>query len=198
MRVLVIVIELCTMAIRHDRMTPSNIVATALFGDGAAGAIVESRSGGADEDGPVLGTIDVGGEHTWRDSLDIMGWRVDNLGLDVVFSYSIPTIVTEDYPEALAGFLARNGIDAADIARSCCHPGGVKVIEALEQVLGLPPGDLDIEREVLRDYGNMSAPTVLFVLDRIRRRGITGPVLLSSLGPGFSAAFQVVTLAGSA
>lgn len=198
MRVLLVVIELCTMAIRHDRMTPSNIVATALFGDGAAGAIVESVGRGADGEGPTVGTIGVGGEHTWRDSLDIMGWRVDNLGLDVVFSYSIPTVVTEDYPEALAGFLARNGIALTDIARSCCHPGGVKVIEALEDVLRLERGALDIERGVLRDYGNMSAPSVLFVLDRIRQAGIEGPVLMSSLGPGFSAAFQVVTLAGRA
>lgn len=197
MRILVIVIELCTMAIRHDRMTPSNIVATALFGDGAAGAVLEGP-GGAGIGAPVVGTVGIGGEHTWEDSLDIMGWRVDNLGLDVVFSYSIPAVVTEDYPEALEGFLARNGIAPGDIARACCHPGGVKVIEALEQVLGLAPGALDVEREVLRDYGNMSAPSVLFVLDRIRRRGITGPVLMSSLGPGFSAAFQIVNLAGSA
>jgi alkylresorcinol/alkylpyrone synthase len=62
----------------------------------------------------------------------------------------------------------------------------------------LSPGALDIEREVLRDYGNMSAPSVLFVLDRIRRRGIAGPILMSSLGPGFSAAFQIVNFTGRA
>jgi alkylresorcinol/alkylpyrone synthase len=198
MRVLVIVVELCTMAIRHDRMTPSNIVATALFGDGAAGAILEWPSQVGEGDGAAFGTVGIGGEHTWKNSLDIMGWRIDSLGLDVVFSHSIPTVVVEDYPAALDGFLARNGIAADDIVRSCCHPGGVKVIEALEQVLGLSSGALDIEREVLRDYGNMSAPSVLFVLDRIRRRGITGPVLMSSLGPGFSAAFQIVNFTGRA
>ena len=199
MRVLVIVVELCTMAIRHDRMTPSNIVATALFGDGAAGAIVESEGGTrADAASTAIGTVGAGGEHTWQNSLDVMGWRVDNLGLDVIFSYSIPSIVTEDYPAALNDFLKRNGIALSDIERACCHPGGVKVIEALEQVYGLIAGELDVEREVLRDYGNMSAPTVLFVLDRIRRKGIVGPVLMSSLGPGFSAAFQIVTLAGKA
>jgi alkylresorcinol/alkylpyrone synthase len=199
LRVLVIVIELCTMAIRHDRMTPSNIVATALFGDGGAGAILEGAGGGlAGDRAAALGTIGVGGEHTWENSLEIMGWRVDNLGLDVIFSHSIPTVVEEDYPGALEGFLARNGVDSRDIVRPCCHPGGVKVIEALEKTLGLGEGSLDVEREVLRDYGNMSAPTVLFVLDRIRQRGIEGPVLMSSLGPGFSAAFQIVDLAGNA
>lgn len=198
MRVLVIVVELCTMAIRHDRMTPSNIVATALFGDGGAGAILENPGPEAAAGGPIIGTMGAGGEHTWQDSLAIMGWRVDDLGLDVIFSHSIPTVVAEDYPEALSGFLDRNGLTLTDIARSCCHPGGVKVIEALEQVLALSPGDLDIEREVLRDYGNMSAPSVLFVLDRIRRRGVSGPVLMSSLGPGFSAAFQIVNLSPTA
>jgi alkylresorcinol/alkylpyrone synthase len=198
LRVLVIVIELCTMAIRHDRMTPSNIVATALFGDGGAGAILEGSAGFDDGRSAALGTIGVGGEHTWKNSLEIMGWRVDNLGLDVVFSHSIPTVVAEDYPGALAGFLSRNRIDQRDIARACCHPGGVKVIEALEETLGLPNGALDLERDVLRGYGNMSAPTVLFVLDKIRRRGVAGPVLMSSLGPGFSAAFQIVDLAGTA
>jgi alkylresorcinol/alkylpyrone synthase len=198
MRVLLVVIELCTMAIRHDRMTPSNIVATALFGDGAAGAVIENGGDGIALGRPTIGTVGVGGEHTWQDTLDIMGWRVDNLGLDVVFSYSIPSVVAEDYPLALEGFLSRNAISPGDIARSCCHPGGVKVIEALEDVLGLARGALEVERSVLRDYGNMSAPTVLFVLDRIRDQGVRGPVLMSSLGPGFSAAFQMVSLVGPA
>ena len=196
MRVLLIVVELCSMAIRHDRWTPSNIVATALFGDGAAAAIIESDGGAVAGGGQAgLGTIGVGGEHTWQDTLDIMGWRIDGLGLDVIFQYSIPAVITEDYPAALFGFLGRNGLTLADVARPCCHPGGVKVIDALEDVLGYRRGDFDAERSVLRDYGNMSAPTVLFVLDRLARGGTKGPLLLSSLGPGFCAAFQMVTLA---
>ena len=144
----------------------------------------------------AIGTLGAGGEHTWADSLDIMGWRVDNLGLDVVFSHSIPTVVSEPIrPRSPASrpqpHRARRPLPV------CCHPGGVKVIEALETVFGLHAGALDVERKVLRDFGNMSAPSVLFVLDRIRRRGIRGPVLMSSLGPGFSAAFQMVDLAGA-
>jgi len=195
MRVLLIVVELCSMAIRHDRWTPSNIVATALFGDGAAAAVIESDDPDASSEQPGgLGTIGVGGEHTWQDTLDIMGWRVDGLGLDVIFQYSIPAVIAEDYPAALFGFLGRNGLTLKDIARPCCHPGGVKVIDALEDVLGYQRGTFDAERSVLRDYGNMSAPTVLFVLDRLARCGTKGPLLLSSLGPGFCAAFQMVTL----
>jgi alkylresorcinol/alkylpyrone synthase len=195
MRVLVIVVELCTMAIRHDRISPSTIVAAALFGDGGAAAVLESRpASAASDDGPALGTLGVGGEHCWADTLDVMGWRVDGGGLDVIFSNSIPQIVADDYRGALEGFLARSGLGHEDFVRPCCHPGGVKVIEALEQVYALHPGALDVERGVLRDYGNMSAPTVLFVLDRLARSGLTGPVLMSSLGPGFTAAFQLVNL----
>jgi alkylresorcinol/alkylpyrone synthase len=194
-RVLVIVVELCSMALRHDRWTPSNIVATALFGDGAAAAVIES-GGSAGMGRPSLGMLGAGGEHCWQDTLDIMGWRVDGLGLDVIFQYSIPTVIAEDYPAALAAFLARNDLTPADIARPCCHPGGVKVLDALEDVLGLPRDGLDVERGVLRDYGNMSAPTVLFVLERLVRAGTAGPLLLSSLGPGFCAAFQMIDLAG--
>ena len=196
MRCLLLVVELCTMAIRHDRASPSNIVATALFGDGAAAAILESDdpSGPADA-APTIARIGVGGEHCWPDTLDIMGWRVDGLGLDVIFSSSIPQVVADDYPGALAGFLSRSGLRRDDFVRPCCHPGGVKVIEALESVYGMPPGELDAEREILSEYGNMSAPTVLFVLDRLLDKGLSGPVLMSSLGPGFTAAFQVLELA---
>jgi alkylresorcinol/alkylpyrone synthase len=196
-RVLVVVVELCSMALRHDRWTPSNIVATALFGDGAAAAVVESgRLAGAA--GPSLGMLGAGGEHCWQDTLDIMGWRVDGLGLDVIFQYSIPAVIAEDYPAALDAFLARNDLALADVARACCHPGGVKVLDALEDALGIARDGLDVERGVLRDYGNMSAPTVLFVLERLVRAKTSGALLLSSLGPGFCAAFQMLDLAGPA
>ena len=195
MRCLLLVVELCTMAIRHDRASPSNIVATALFGDGAAAAILQSDGpGGSAAATSAIARIGIGGEHCWPDTLDIMGWHVDGHGLDVIFSSSIPQVVADDYPGALAGFLSRSGLTRGDFVRPCCHPGGVKVIEALELVYDLAPGQLDAEREILREYGNMSAPTVLFVLDRLVAKGLSGPVLMSSLGPGFTAAFQLVDL----
>ncbi|MBI3451406.1 MAG: type III polyketide synthase, partial [Rhodospirillales bacterium] len=89
---------------------------------------------------------------------------------------------------ALDRFLARERQTVADIDFFVCHPGGAKVIDALEQSLGLPQGELWIAREVLRDYGNMSAATVMFVLERMLA-GNPGRYLLSALGPGFTAAF---------
>ena len=75
-----------------------------------------------------------------------------------------------------------------DIDRFCCHPGGAKVVAAIETALDLNQGELNLEREVLRDFGNMSAPTVLFVLDRLIRGGLPGRVLMTAFGPGFTCA----------
>ncbi len=195
-RVLLIVVELCTLAFRYDRLTKSNLVATALFGDGAAAAILSTngeRAGGA-----AFGTLGAGGEHLWRDTLNVMGWDVDDQGFEVIFHRDIPQIVAGAFNDAMNGFLERAGVKRAAIDRPCCHPGGAKVLDALEHVFALDHGGLDAERDVLRGYGNMSAPTVLFVLDELRRRGTRGQLLMTALGPGFTGAFQLVTLKGAA
>ena len=83
--------------------------------------------------------------------------------------------------------LARLGLERSDIGRFVCHPGGAKVVSALETAFDLGQGALDLEREVLADYGNMSAPTVLFVLERLLKRKTPDRLFLSSLGPGFTA-----------
>ena len=80
------------------------------------------------------------------------------------------------------------GIERGDIDRFCCHPGGVKVIDAIETALELNQGELNLEREVLRDYGNMSAPTVLFVLERLLEQGLPDKVMMTAFGPGFTCA----------
>ncbi len=190
-RCLLIVVEFSSLAFRYDRLTKSNLVACALFGDGGAAAVLEC--GGAGGEGSV--TIGAGGEHCWPDTLDVMGWNVDGQGLDVIFKQSIPDIVARDMPPVLDSFLDRLNLTRADIDRPCCHPGGAKVVDELEKVFGFAPMGLDAERTVLRENGNMSAPTVLFVLDELIRRGTTGALLLSALGPGFTAAFQFVHVA---
>ena len=83
---------------------------------------------------------------------------------------------------------ARLGTSRGEIDRFCCHPGGVKVIDAIETALHLNQGELNLEREVLRDHGNMSAPTVLFVLERLLERGLPDKVMMTAFGPGFTCA----------
>jgi alkylresorcinol/alkylpyrone synthase len=87
------------------------------------------------------------------------------------------------------------GAKREDIDRFCCHPGGVKVIDAIEHALELNQGELNLEREVLRDYGNMSAPTVLFVLERLLERGLPQKVMMTAFGPGFTCAGMLLEAA---
>jgi alkylresorcinol/alkylpyrone synthase len=131
-------------------------------------------------------------EHTWPDTLDIMGWRVDPTGLGVIFAQAIPPFARRHLRPAMDSMLASQDLAVDDVDRFVCHPGGVKVMEALESSLELGQGALDVEREVLAEHGNMSAPTVLYVLDRVRRRGMPPRSVVTALGPGFTA--STVTL----
>ena len=188
-RVLLVVVEACTVSFRTDRLSKADIIATVLFGDGAAAACL--RAGG--EGGAV--TVGPGTQHRWPDTLAIMGWDVDDEGLGVVFDRSIPDFAARHMGEATEAALRTLGRDRDGVDRMVCHPGGAKVIVALETALALGQGSLDLEREVLREHGNMSAPTVLFVLDAVRRRGDRGRMMATALGPGFSAAFTPVDIA---
>jgi alkylresorcinol/alkylpyrone synthase len=186
-RVLLLVVELCALAFRYGDRSKSNMVATALFGDGAAAAVVSCRDD--HPDGPRLGPW---GEYTWADSLDIMGWDVTDDGLKVVFSRDIPTLVRDDLRPVVDAFLAKHGGVMTDIAGFVCHPGGAKVVDALEDCFGLQRGDLHLARSVLRAHGNMSSATVLFVLREALSAQARGPLLMTTLGPGFTAGMMVV------
>ena len=184
--VLLVCVELCTLAFRMDDPSKADIVATALFGDGAAAMVLRTGQGGFAE-------VEGHAEHTWPGTLDVMGWRVDPNGLGVVFAQAIPPFAREHLRPAMEEMLGRQALATEDVDRFVCHPGGMKVIEALEASLELGQGDLDHEREVLSDHGNMSAPTVLYVLDRARRARLPKRSVVTALGPGFTA--STVTLA---
>ena len=186
-RVLFMVVELCGLTFRRADQSKANIIATALFGDGAAAALL-----GPGGPGPALGAA---GEHTWPDSREVMGWQVEDDGLSVLFSRDIPRLVRTDLGPAASDFLARQGLAVPDLAGLICHPGGAKVIAAMEAAFGRAPGTLASAREVLRHYGNMSAATVLFVLEREWAALAPGPHLMVALGPGFSAGFQLIEAA---
>lgn len=178
--VLFVTVELCSISIRLDKLTKANIVATALFGDGAAACVLRAGTGG-------LAAVGAGGEMLWPETLGIMGWDVEDPGLGVIFDRSIPPFVEKHMAAAADRIAAKGGLTRGDVARFTCHPGGAKVIAALEQSLGLLDNALDHERAVLSDYGNMSAPTVLFVLERVLAAGIPARTMLLALGPGFTA-----------
>ncbi|MGE5562120.1 MAG: type III polyketide synthase [Bacillota bacterium] len=178
-RWLFVTVETCSISIRLDSDDPAAVVATALFGDGAAAAVVI-----AGEHSPVR--IAGSAEKLWPDTLRIMGWDVEDPGLAVVFDRAIPPFIEAELAAAVDEMCAKLGIARSDIDRFCCHPGGVKVLDAIEHSLELGQGALNLEREVLNDYGNMSAPTVLFVLDRLLERGLPDRVMMTAFGPGFT------------
>jgi alkylresorcinol/alkylpyrone synthase len=180
-RWLFVTIETCSIAIRLDSDDPAAIVATAIFGDGAAAAVVQAGEKG-------IATIAGAGERMWPDTLSIMGWRIEDPGFAVVFDRAIPPFIETELAGAVGGILGEMGVERESIDRLCCHPGGVKVIDAIETAMELPVGTLDVERDVLRDCGNMSAPTVLFVLERLIERGLPERVLMTAFGPGFTCA----------
>jgi alkylresorcinol/alkylpyrone synthase len=178
--VLMVAIELCSLALRHDELTKANIIAVSLFGDGAAAIILRAGDGGATR-------VEHSGEHLWPDTLGIMGWSVDPEGFGVIMRRTIPEFVTQNLKPALTQILGRMRLTLDDIDQFICHPGGAKVIQALETTLALDQGTLEHERDVIAEYGNMSAPTVLFILERARAKGLPSRSLLTALGPGFTA-----------
>ena len=177
--VLFVAVEACTLAFRLDELTKANMIACALFGDGAAACVLREGGGG-------IARIGAGAEYMWPDTLDIMGWAVDDTGLGVILNRSIPEFAAANLGEGVAFLLRKIDMSPADVGRFVCHPGGARVVEAIESSLALGAGSLALERDVLRDHGNMSAPTVLFVLERLLREGLPERAAMLALGPGFT------------
>ena len=178
--VLFVAVELCSLALRTEGVGKADIVSTALFGDGAAACVVRVGDEGFTQ---ITGSA----EKTWPETLDIMGWQMEPSGLGVVLNRAIPVFARRNMAEAMTQMLEPQGLQTGDVDRFICHPGGAKVVDAMELALSLEQGSLDQEREVLRLHGNMSAPTALFVLDRVRSQEMPSLSVLTALGPGFTA-----------
>lgn len=184
-RVLLIAVELCSLTFHFQDFSKSNLIALALFADGAAAVVLGGEESGLDAKATIRATRST----TWPDSLDVMGWNFLNEGMQVVFAKGIPAIVREKARENIDSFLGDAGVARDEIRHWIVHPGGLKVIEAYLEALSLPPEALATTRDVLRRFGNMSSATVLFVLEACLQNG-TEPGdlgLLTALGPGFSA-----------
>ena len=179
--VLLVCLELCSMAYDHVQMEKKDLVATALFADGCAAAIVGNGQGVS---------LTAFAQQVWPDSVDMMGWDVGDTGFDLVLARDIPAFVTRDFAPFADKFLAAHGLANADLGEPACHPGGGRVVGALAEYFG---NNLPATRRVLRDHGNMSSPTVLFVLKAlVEARPLTGPTLLSALGPGFTGVLGLI------
>jgi alkylresorcinol/alkylpyrone synthase len=197
-RVLMVALELCSLTFQPNDRSKRNLVATSLFGDGAAAALVVG-AGREPATGDLSLQLQASRSVLWKDTLDVMGWTVDGAGLHVVFSRDIPTIVRDRVRPSLVAFLASHRLALADLDHVVAHPGGAKVLAAYAAALDLPPAALADSRDVLREFGNMSSPTCLFVLERLMRRGgiRSGQrAVIAALGPGFSAEYVLAAAAG--
>jgi alkylresorcinol/alkylpyrone synthase len=186
--VLLVVIELCSLAFVPGDLTKRNVIAAALFGDGAAAAVVAGEGRGLE-----LGTHRT---TTWPDTLDMMGWDLTEEGLGLVLSRNLPAFARSRLGPVLEDLRGAAGWPAdREPAFLAIHPGGPKVLEALGESLGVPERLLAPARRVLERYGNMSAPTFLYVLEEILRETPepSGPGLYSVLGPGFTCDMGVLT-----
>ena len=138
---LLVAVELCTLAFRLDKLTKANIVATALFGDGAAACVLRCGEAG-------IAAVEMSGQHTWPDTLDIMGWDVDPQGFGVIFDRAIPPFAEAHIAPAVAGILGRGGLAARTTSTaSSAIPAAPRSSTALERALSLEQGSLDHERE---------------------------------------------------
>ncbi|WP_445948121.1 type III polyketide synthase [Sphingorhabdus sp.] len=179
--VLLVSLELCSLAYDHARMDKKDMVALALFADGCAAAVIGSGAG------PELSAF---ASHVWPDTLDMMGWEIGDTGFDLVLARDIPVFVNSHFAPVCGQFIAAQGLAKSDMAEPACHPGGGRVVDALAEYLG---NDLLATRAVLRENGNMSSPTALFVLEALLAAGpMTRPTLLTALGPGFVGAMGVL------
>ena len=188
--VLFLTVDLCSLCLRINDPSPAMFVSTALFGDGAAGVLLRNTADGS-SGGPRILAV---GEWCWPDTEHIMGWDIKDDGFGVVLSPELPSLMRKALAPALQDFLDRNGFRLSDFNGFLFHPGGRKLIETMQEVLGLEREQLEHSWEVLRAYGNMSSATALFVLDRALKAGARGPHLLAAFGPGFSAYFVAADL----
>jgi alkylresorcinol/alkylpyrone synthase len=180
-----IAVELCSLTIQRKDNSVANLVASSLFGDGAAAVIAKgaNRAAAGRPSPRVLATR----SRIYPDTEEVMGWRIGSDGFRIVLSVDVATVTEKYLGEDVRGFLADHGLTPEDVSTWVCHPGGPRVIEAVENVLDLPDDALDHTRNSLRNNGNLSSVSVLDVL----RANIADPPpagsfgLMIAMGPAF-------------
>jgi alkylresorcinol/alkylpyrone synthase len=178
-RVLVIAVELPSLTFQTGDSSSANLVASSLFGDGAAAVLLDARSAGLE----IVATHSV----MLPSSLDDMGFELRDSGLHVILSKDVPRLIAERAPEVVRSFLARNERPLEDLRFFVLHPGGRRVLEALQSTLRVDAAKTAASWNVLRDFGNQSSASVLFVLRETLARGIPrGYGLLAAFGPGIT------------
>ena len=178
-RVLLCAVELCSLHFAYG-WDPEMMVANTLFADGAAAIVgMPVKNGETPE-----WSVQAQGTFLMPMSGDAMSWRIGDHGFRMTLSASVPEMIRANLGGWLEGWLRQQGLGVEDVGSWAVHPGGPRILESVEDALALENGVLDVSRDVLRCHGNMSSPTVLFVLERLRKAGAALPCVALAFGPG--------------
>jgi predicted naringenin-chalcone synthase len=182
-RAAVIAVESPTSTFQLDDYSMVNIVSAAIFGDGAACTILSSYK---DEKGPKIVAEEM---YHFYHAEQMMGFKLKNSGLQMILDKSVPETIQEHFPNIVHPFLEKNNSSIEQIDHLIFHPGGKKIVQTVEELFGSLGKNIDDTKDVLKQYGNMSSATVLYVLERFMDRDLKPGEqgLMLSFGPGFSA-----------
>ena len=187
-KVLMCAVELCSL---HFRMAwdDEGIIGNALFADGAAAIVVSA------EEGPKVPLWEISGSGSCLidDSADAMSWHIGDNGFEMRLTGQVAESIEESLQPWMDSWLQSLGTTMTNVSSWAVHPGGPKILDAVESALDLPENATRYSRAVLREHGNMSSPTVLFVLDRLRRNAESGPIVALAFGPGLMAEATYLT-----
>jgi alkylresorcinol/alkylpyrone synthase len=179
--VVVLTVEFGSLHFQHGKKL-DNMIASALFGDGLAAAVIGPEVPGRPK---IIDTM----TYSDYDAHDFLGFRVSDKGYEIRLNTKVPKKLRAIVPDIVENFLSRNNLQNNDVRFWGIHPGGAKIVDYLEEGLGLSPEDLRYSREVLQQYGNMSSVTIFFVLNKIIQEGQPQPgnvALLQAFGPGLT------------
>lgn len=177
-RVLVVCAELCSLHHQYG-WAPDRIVSNALFADGAGAVVVGA---GTTSRVSYLG----GGSLIVPGTLGEMTWKIGDNGFAMTLSPQVPDLIKRDLAPFISDWLSRFNVAVSDITSWAIHPGGPRILSAAGEALSLEPSQWAESEAVLSEFGNMSSPTVLFILERLLARGVVGPVVMLAFGPGLT------------
>jgi alkylresorcinol/alkylpyrone synthase len=185
-------VELCSLTVQRDDTSIANVIASGLFGDGAAAVVAcgDDHPAGHATGRPAGPRVVATRSHLYPHTERLMGWDVGETGFHIVLAADLTDLVEERLAADVTAFLAEQGLRPDEVTSWVCHPGGPKVIDTIAEVLSLDEHALDVTWRSLRELGNLSSVSVLNVLQETiatRRRPPGTPALLMALGPGFSA-----------
>jgi predicted naringenin-chalcone synthase len=186
-RILVCATELCSLHY-HFGWDPQKIVANAIFADGSA-AVVGAAAPAASAD---VWRLTASGSYVFPASENAMTWTVGDHGFEMTLAKNVPGLIAAHLRPWLESWLRRRGVDLKNVGSWAIHPGGPRILDAVEEGLDLDKKATTVARDVFAEYGNMSSPTVLFILDRLRRLRAARPCVALGFGPGLTAEVALI------